>query len=84
VYGERCTKGRIDGVCEEGEEGGGDEIGQSMLNWHADEHIAWFCVAIAPTSFTYNVPGTATPSAKKLGVRGYDGVTASREATMIV
>eukprot|EP00193_Tetraselmis_chui_P008899 CAMPEP_0177767730 /NCGR_PEP_ID=MMETSP0491_2-20121128/9299_1 /TAXON_ID=63592 /ORGANISM="Tetraselmis chuii, Strain PLY429" /LENGTH=118 /DNA_ID=CAMNT_0019284401 /DNA_START=370 /DNA_END=724 /DNA_ORIENTATION=- len=37
------------GVCEEG---GGEEAGQSRLNWHADEDIAWFCAAIAPKSFT--------------------------------
>ena len=35
----KCTeksaqKEGTDGVCEEGEEGGGEEAGQSMLNWH--------------------------------------------------
>jgi hypothetical protein len=72
------------GVCEEGEEGGGEEVGQSWLNWHADEDIAWFYAAIAAKSFTCSVPGTATADIKKLGVRGHGGVTASREAAMLV
>jgi hypothetical protein len=56
-----------DGVCEDGEEGGVEEVRPSMLNWHADEHIAWFCAAIiAPKTFTCNVPCTATASAKQL------------------
>jgi hypothetical protein len=70
-------------VCEDGEEGGGEEVGQSRLNWHADENIAWSCEAIAPKAFTCTVPGTATASAKKLGVRGHGGVTASRKAAML-
>jgi hypothetical protein len=71
-------------VCEKGEEGGGEEVYQSRLNWHVDEDIAWFCAAIAPKSFTRSVPGTATAGIKKLGVRGHGGVTASREAAMLV
>jgi hypothetical protein len=35
-------------------------------------------------SFICDVPGTATASAKKLGVRGHGGVTASRDAAMRV
>jgi hypothetical protein len=59
----KCTergaeKEGANGVCEEGEEGGGEEVGQCRLIWHADEDIAWFCAAIAPKSFTCNVPGT--------------------------
>jgi hypothetical protein len=76
-------------VCEEGEEGGGEDVGQNRLNWHSDEDIAWFWrhrsknfhqqhQKLSPKTFT------ATASAKKLGVRGHGGVTASREATMLV
>jgi hypothetical protein len=73
-----------DGACEEGEEGGSKEVGQNTLNWHANEHIAWFCAATAPRSFPCNVPRIATASAKKLGVRGHGGVTALREAAMLM
>jgi hypothetical protein len=74
-------------VCEEGEEGGYEEVGQSRLIWHADKDIAWFCAAIAPKSFHLQrtrIPGTAMASAKKLGVRGHGGVMASWEAAMLV
>jgi hypothetical protein len=60
------------------------EVGHRRLNWHANVHIAWFCAAVAPNNFTCNVPGIATAGAKKLGVRGDDGVTASWEAAMLV
>jgi hypothetical protein len=74
-------------VCEEGEEGGGEEVGQSRLFWHADEDIAWFCAAIAPKRFNCSVPAYPVPrwlAQKKLGVRGHGGVFASWEAAMLV
>jgi hypothetical protein len=51
----KCTergaqKEGTDGVYEEGEEGCGDEIGQSRLHCHADEDIAWLYAAITPKS----------------------------------
>jgi hypothetical protein len=66
IHPNKCTERGAqtegtDGVCDEVEEDGGEEVGQSRLNWHADEDIAWFC----------NVSGTAAAGAKKLRVRGH-------------
>jgi hypothetical protein len=71
-------------VCEVGEEGSGEEVGQSRLKWHADEDIAWFCAAIAPKSFTCSVP--AYPEPRWLAQRSLEcaGMAASRGAAMLV